>query len=162
MNSADHLDFHREYPNFPEFQRHGIDLSLTHALTILELQAIRNKCGFPVYPGGYQSNWGRTYGSTTSEHYAVHRLATAGDVFPARGRVLCFWTHARNRLHVRGLGLYLDVNGPDGKPWVMVHFDLRDTHLFWIRDNSNYTFWPHDPVNFWRLFYLAIKRDIGE
>ena len=54
-----------QYQSFPEFARYGIDLSLTHADVVLTLQAIRAAGGFAIYPGPYQSNWGRSHGSET-------------------------------------------------------------------------------------------------
>ena len=163
MNSADYLCHRTEYPNFPEFERHGIDLSLSHARTILELQAIRNLGGFPIYPGGYQDNWGRRHGSSTSEHYAVGRLATAGDVFPVRGHALEFWWLALKRPRIGGLGLYADTDGLDGSPWVMVHFDLRDRpRLLWVRDYHSYYYLHDDPRGFWRAFKKIIDLDIQD
>jgi len=40
-----------DYPNFTEFKKNNIDLSLTHANVLLTLQRIRGIAGFPIYPG---------------------------------------------------------------------------------------------------------------
>ena len=161
-DSADNLVFENDYPNFPEFARYGIDLSLTDSRTILVLQRARNIGRFSIFPGGYQDNWGRTGGSKTSEHYAVGRLSTAGDIFPARGKVLRLWIILQNIEWVGGLGLYLDVNGPDGQPWIMLHYDLRESkneRTFWIRDAYKYTLLHLNPDKFWHLFKHVIERD---
>lgn len=161
MNAAQ-LNQKQDYPNFPEFAQYGIDLSLTDAETILTLQEIRNQGRFAIFPGQYQTNWGRTTGSETSEHYAVGRLATAGDVFPARGKALKFWLLAQDQEDVGGLGLYLDTKGPDGMLWLMVHFDLRPgPREFWIRDVAG-QYWIErlSPIQFWRNFRVAVQRDV--
>ena len=155
------LNFEKDYPSFPEFARYGIDLSLTHADVVLTLQAIRTAGGFAVYPGPHQSNWGRSYGSETSRHYAIDRLSDAGDVFPARGHALDFWLIAQEFLKVGALGLYLDTRGIDGQPWVMVHFDLReyDRRVMWIRD-GDYVYLHNDPKAFWARLSRVAERDM--
>jgi len=151
---ASELNFKEHYPNFPEFAENGIDLSLTDARTITTLQTMRVVFGRAIWPGVYQANWGRAYGSETSEHYAGGgRLSTAGDVFPARGYALEFCLVAQQFPLVRGLGLYLDTDGPlDGKRMAMVHFDLRATseRVFWVRRNRIYSTLYGAPDEFWK------------
>lgn len=161
MNTANELDFSIHYPNFPEFARNGIDLSLSAAETILVLQALRTRGGFPIWPGPQQANWGRAYGRKTSEHFALGRNATAGDVFPARGSALKFWTLAQTFPQIGGLGLYLDTDGLDGKPWIMVHYDLRASpRRHWIRNEWGAYIHRHDePKEFWQLFKRTINKD---
>lgn len=163
--SAAQLDQAKDYPNFPEFVQYGIDLSLTDYRTIVVLQAIRNAGGFPIYPGPSQNNWGRTYGSKGSEHYAVGRLSTAGDVFPEKGKALRFWILAQGFEEIGGIGLYLDTKGIDGRPWIMAHYDLRvdrqPHRLLWVRDETgNYWYESHNPIQFWKGMQKIIARDV--
>jgi len=146
-----------DYPNFPEFRARGIDLSLTHADVILYLQRMRNIAGFPIYPGPYQANWGRTYGSITSEHYAVHRLSRAGDVFGERGKALNLWLLFQSFEKIKGIGIYADTKGVDGTPWPMLHFDLRDGYrVMWAHDNDRYFYAHTCPREFWRVINKII------
>ncbi len=146
-----------DYPNFPEFRARGIDLSLTHADVILYLQRMRNIAGFPIYPGPYQENWGRKYGSTDSEHYAVNRLSRAGDVFARRGKALDLWLIALSFNRIKGIGLYADTKGVDGTPWPMLHFDLREgARLEWVRENGFYYYPTSHPREFWRIMKKII------
>ncbi len=158
MNAAQ-LNQAKDYPNFPELS--AIDLSLTDARTILTLQAIRTQGGFPIFPGLLQANWGRTRGSETSEHFAVGRLSTAGDVFPQRGHVMRFWTLCQGQELAGGIGLYLDTRR-NGQPWLMVHFDLRPRpRLMWVRDEAgNYWYDTINPIQFWGGIRTAIARDV--
>ncbi len=158
MNAAQ-LNQQKDYPNFPELS--AIDLSLTDARTILTLQAIRTQGGFPIFPGLQQSNWGRTWGSEKSEHFGVDRLSTAGDVFPARGHVMRFWTLCQEQAAVGGIGLYLDTRR-NGRPWLMVHLDLRPRpRMMWVRDEAgNYWSDNRNPIQFWGCVRSAIARDV--
>src|SRR6056297_816453 len=154
MKSAADLTQRIDYPNFPELD--AIDLSLTDARTVITLQAMRSQGGFSIWPGLKQANWGRIYGSETSEHYAVGRLATACDVFPAKGKVIRFWSLCQEQAEVGGMGLYLDTKGPDGSPWMMTHFDLRQKpRLMWVRNGGEYWYDVSDPVKFWSLIRQA-------
>lgn len=152
MRASD-LVFERDYPSFPEFARWGLPLDLVHADVLLELQAMRTDAGIPIWPSPVPGGWARTSGSSTSRHYAVGRLADAGDIFPQRGRLLELWVRAQERPNIGSLGLYSDTKGPDGKNWFMMHFDLRKgQRLFWVRELGTYYFLHSNPVGFWRAF----------
>jgi hypothetical protein len=122
------------YPNFPEFKKWGIDLSNVDAALILALQSIRTTYGIPITPSPLQDAWSRTTGSKTSRHYAVGRLSDAGDVFPEREKILDLWLQVQELDYIGGIGLYVDTKGPDGKPWPMMHIDLRPNRLLWTSD----------------------------
>lgn len=149
------------YPNFPEFEEAGIDLDLTDADTILALQEIRKQAGVPIYPGRKQDNWGRLDGSKTSQHYAGCFPSLAGDVFPARGFAIRTWIGAQNVSNVKALGLYLDTNGQDGKPWIMMHYDLRrqPTRIFWIRFRGKYIYLHNESSLFWKYLGKVLERE---
>jgi|GEM_PF-1339450 hypothetical protein len=122
-----------DYPNFPEFKKWGIDLSDVDAALITTLQSIRTTYGIPITPSPLQEAWSRKKGST-SRHYAVGRLSDAGDIFPQRERVLDLWLQIQQRGDIGGIGLYVDTKGVDGKPWPMMHIDLRPDRLLWTSD----------------------------
>ncbi len=156
------LNQQKDYPNFPEFQRFGIDLSRTHADVLRILQRVRRRSGIPITPSPLQGAWSRLGGSNTSRHYAKNRLADAGDVFPQQGRALALWSILQEYSEINGLGLYSDKNGPRGTPQVMVHFDLRPGHrVHWITDRSgNYWSLLNNPIPYWRTFNEIIKMDV--
>ena len=149
------------YPNFPEFRKYAIDLSLTDAEVILTLQRLRNVSRVPMTPSPLQGAWSRTTGSKTSRHYAIGRLADAGDFFPRRGRALYVWTVMQQLPEINGIGLYSDKKGPDGKPQIMIHMDLRTpTRIFWVTDkNGNYWSLHKNQVPFWKTFKTLIDMD---
>jgi hypothetical protein len=153
ISKASELIREIDYPNFPEFARFQIPLDLIAAKLVCELQLLRKAAGIPITPSPVVAGWARTDGSTKSRHYAVGRLSDAGDIFPARGRVLDCWVTAQGREAWQGLGLYADTTGPDGRPWPMMHLDLRSgPRLFWVRENKKDYYYLHsDPKNFWRV-----------
>lgn len=158
---ASKLNLNRDYPNFPELVSYEIPLHLMDAQVILNLQELRNIFGRPIIPSPVKAGWARTHGSTTSQHYAVGRLSTAGDIFPEVGHCLSCWLVAQQIPEIKGLGLYLDTKGINGKFWPMLHFDIRNTdkRVFWIRDNGNYyTLGRHD-TNFWQGIAKLIEID---
>lgn len=132
--NATSLDFKTDYPSFPEFAKYGIPLELVDADFILFLQEIRNNSGVPIQPSPVRGGWARTDGSTTSRHYAVGRLSDAGDLFPARGRFVELFHNILKYHRTGGVGIYADTNGPDGKPWPMLHLDMRSGRVIWGRD----------------------------
>jgi len=143
------------YPHFPEFAQYGIDLSLVDAELIHVIERLRTLTGIPITPSPVQGAWGRTSGSETSRHYAVGRLSDAGDIFPARGRVLDLWLAAQAIPEIGGIGLYADTRGPDGQPWPMMHIDLRSYRVSWACDTVSgsraYYYLPHQPRQFWAI-----------
>ena len=151
------------YPNFPEFARFGIPLDLVDAAVVLILQRLRELSEIPITPSPVHGGWARTTGSSESRHYAVGRLADAGDVFPARGRLLECWVRAQEMWRIGALGLYSDTNGPDGKPWCMMHFDLRKVsrRVFWVREEGVYYYLHRNPKRYWEAFANIQQREGG-
>jgi hypothetical protein len=150
----------RDYPNFPEFARFGIDLSKVDAELILELQQLRRTCSKPLTPSPDPGAWYRTSGSTTSQHYAVNRLSTAGDFFPNRGDAFHVWLTALSLPKIKGLGIYANVNGLDGTRQLMLHIDIRksiDTIMWLVTAQNKYISYQQDSVAF-RLALLDIFR----
>jgi len=157
---ASELSFKRDYPSFPEFAQYELPLHLVNAEVVSVLQRLRDMSGIPITPSPVPEGWARTSGSVGSRHYAVGRLSDAGDVFPARGRLLECWIRAQQIQEIGGLGLYIDTNGPDGLPWPMMHLDLRQTatRTFWIRtEKIAYHYLHSSPVTFWRMFKHTIN-----
>jgi hypothetical protein len=157
---ASELIFEHHYPNFPEFKSFGINLQYMDAGLILAIQELRLISGISIIPSPVISGWYRFTGRTTSTHYAVNRLSNAGDIFPRRGRIMETWLRAQYISKFNGFGIYLDTNGPDGKPWMMLHLDTRPGHrFFWIRDNDIYFNLHLNPAHFWKRLAKAIEID---
>lgn len=131
-NSADTLDFNL-LPNFSESEFDHIDLSRMNENLFIELQNYRDMLGKRIYPSPLQDAWHRESGSTTSRHYAIDRLSDAGDVFPDCHILEAFVTALRCKFG--GIGVYLDTHY-QGKPWPMLHLDMRpvDQQAIWLRE----------------------------
>jgi hypothetical protein len=88
----------------------------------------------------------------------VVRKSTAIDVFP-EGTPVLFYSHLLRHKQINGIGIYLDTNGVDGKPWVMFHFDIRpvglpNMPLVWIVkkiSGKQKYFYPHKDKSLWNL-----------
>jgi len=154
---ASELD-EKQYPNFPELIDFNIPLNFIDAEVVLKLQELREMFGFPILPSPIEEGWARKNGSKDSQHYAVDRLSTAGDIFPERGYIIDCWLTAQQIPEIMGLGLYLDTNGIDGNFWPMMHFDLRKTskRVFWIRENGKYYYLKN---HFWHYFNKLVNID---
>lgn len=151
-----------EYKDFPEFEKYGIPLQYIDAALISLLQQIRTRTGIPIIPSPVREGWVRFDGSKTSRHYASNRLSDAGDIFPQRERVTELWLRMQAVKRIGAIGLYADTKGPDGKPWPMIHFDLRETKdkILWARD-GNYYYLPQNREEFWRTLVKIIKMEGG-
>ena len=149
-------------PYFPEFEAFGIDLDRIDKRLIDALVDVRCLSGIPIIPSPVIAGWYRNSGSETSRHYAVGRLSDAGDIFPARGRTLDLWLTVLSHSDINGIGLYTDTNGPDGRPWIMMHIDLRPgNRVLWIRDEGKYYSINRNKKAFWDAFKKVIDKDIG-
>lgn len=111
-----------EWPN-------GVLAHIDPAL-IGQLDELRERLGRPIYPSPLAGAWTRFDGSSTSRHYAVGRLADAGDVFP-EGDIRDAWLAAQ-ALPFGGIGVYFDTTYQH-KPWPMLHLDLRPERVLWAR-----------------------------
>lgn len=149
--NASQLQRDKHYPNFPEFERYNTPLHLLDCNLILTLQSLRERSQILIWPSPNPEGWARLVGNVKSRHYAVDRLSDAGDVFPKRGRAMELWVIAQQYERIGGLGLYSNTTGPDGYPWVMMHFDLRPSaRTFWVRENGRYWYLHSEPREFWR------------
>lgn len=158
---ASQLDLSNDFPHFPELIDYEIPLDLLDARVVVVLQQIRYSLDQPIYPSPLKRAWARTdKKSSNSQHYAVNRLSKAGDIFPERGYLMNCWLAAQQQKDIKGLGLYSDTNGPDGKNWPMLHYDLRNSgrRIFWVRENKKYYTLGADDFNFWRVINDLIKR----
>jgi len=150
----------RDYPSFPEFREFQLPLHLVDADVLRVLQRLRDLSGVPIIPSPVYEGWARKSGHTTSRHYAVGRLSDAADIFPVRGGLLECWLRAQEISEINGLGLYCDTVGPDGRPWPMMHFDLRpQPRMFWVRIDSTYFNLFRSPASFWRTFKYIINAE---
>lgn len=151
--SADSLYFsalkHFQRDEFPNGVLENIDNEL-----VLGLDEYRQRLGHPLVPSPLAGAWYRKDGSKTSRHYAVGRLSDAGDVFPQcdiRDALLvalhCDWWG--------GIGVYLDTNGPNGKPQPMLHLDLRPQRQLWLRYQGQYIY-PLRSANERRRFWVLL------
>lgn len=69
---------------------------------ILSSKGLREASGLPLIPSPVHDGWARTSGSKGSRHYAVGRLSDAGDIFPARGRLMECGLRAQERTEIGG------------------------------------------------------------
>lgn len=125
-------------------------LSLVHARVLQNLDTLRDRYGEPIHPSQHPDGWARQRGSVTSQHYAVGRLSTAADVFPA-GDVLACWLEALRMPEWGGIGLYLDTKLNAAQPGAMMHLDLRTgPRRLWVRNEIGEYIYHHDsPKRFW-------------
>lgn len=158
--NATKLNQKKDYPNFPEFKEFNIPLKFIHKDLIITLQKLRNLSSIPITPSPISAGWARLNGSSTSRHYAVNRLSDAGDIFPARGKLMTCWTHAQAMPNIGGLGLYSDTKGVDGYSHLMLHIDLRShPRVYWVRENGRYWYLHSNPREFWRAVASIISQE---
>ncbi len=137
QEAAADLDF-SEVNYFSIDEWPGDSLAHIDADLVLALSEYRDRLGHGVVPSPVVDGWYRTDGSKTSRHYAVGRLSDAGDVFPQ--------CDIRKALMVAmgwgwgGIGVYLDTTGPSGKPEPMLHLDMRQGRVIWMRYNGRYIY----------------------
>lgn len=114
---------------------------------IYVLQDLRVLYNMKIYPSPVSGALARFTGSITSQHYVGSkteptRLSTGIDVFP-EGVPFAFLCTVLKIPTILGIGIYIDTNGPDGKPWVMFHLDIRrkgftkDIPLIWVAKKIN-------------------------
>lgn len=156
MDRASRL-YPNEYKNFPELQ--DLDLTDMDARFILKLQRFREFSKIPMVPSPIQEGWTRyDDASKTSQHYAVKRLSTAGDLFPVHRRSIDCFLSAISFPGINGIGIYTDTQ-LNGKPHIMIHLDIRDLSpmgkAIWVRANGRYYF--KDSMYFWRVLYNIKK-----
>jgi hypothetical protein len=95
---------------------------------IYRLDYFRMKYEQKIWPSPVSGATARFDGSKTSQHYVditKNIYSKALDVFP-EGYPIDVYNHALSLRLFNGIGIYLDTKGPDGLPWVMFHFDMRN------------------------------------
>ena len=135
---------------------------LAEPALIYSLSKLRKILGSKMYPSPTPGALARSNGSKTSQHYAVDRLSTASDVFIEGAPFEIFSKIMYSKLFT-GIGIYRNTKGPDGKPWVMFHLDIRKrefpfiwfVHKLYDRDTREisdcYRYLQND-ARYWRLF----------
>ena len=134
---ANKLNWHRvEDFDRSEFPR-GI-LKNMSADFMEQLFAFRKRLNAALIPSPLQEGWVRMDGSPGSQHYAVGRLSTAGDVFLAEGADARYaFTLACQFFN--GVGIYYDTH-INGKPRIMLHLDTREVPTVWCRHQGEYLY----------------------
>ena len=109
-----------------------------------------------MYPSTVRGTLCRFGGSKGSQHYVgphrgeIVRKATASDMFiegvPMQNLLIFLGSGL-----FKGIGLYLDTIGVNGRPWVMTHLDIRKNRnqpLVWLaykeKGKTQYVY-SHDP-----------------
>lgn len=111
-------------------------------ILIHNLGVIRRYTNEKMLPSPVFGALARFKGSDTSQHFVgpkdnLIRKSTASDVF-CEGSPFANYSVILASGLFNGIGVYLDTKGPDGKPWVMFHLDIRKhgfndlTPLIWI------------------------------
>ena len=155
------------------------DTELAEPELIYSLDALRALTGERTYPSPVPGTLARVGGSKSSQHYVgedyrhISRKATAVDVFMEGIPIENYQTILTSGLF-KGVGIYPDATGPDGKPWVMFHLDIRDNQapngdpLTWfgvkeIKDGEFVTKYryPQYDARYWELFrHLMMYKEI--
>ncbi len=149
------------------------------------LQEARNRYQKRIFPSPVKGTVARFGGSPDSQHYVgpspenITRYSTALDIFP-EGIPFEFYTILLGIQGIGGIGVYLHTKGPDGKPWVMFHKDLRDIAigrkfpLIWIcvkiwdiktKEEKNVYRYPQFEPVYWKLLsspQMFIPKKFGE
>jgi len=113
----------------------------------------REFLGHRIYPSPAPGALARLDGDPNSRHYAVGRLSDAVDVFPDCG-IREAWLAAIRSQMWGGIGVYFDTHFK-GKPWPMLHLDLRPgATAVWYRSNGQYGSPMNNPSDLQKLFGL--------
>ena len=130
---------------------------------IHRLQDLRTRHGKPVYPSPVSGALARVTGSIHSQHYIgdswndIQCKSKAIDFFPEGSAMQCA-AIAMRMAGINGVGIYLNTTGVDGKPWVMIHMDIRtlagdiERPVIWIVDDNNNYCYPQSNPMYWELF----------
>jgi hypothetical protein len=141
------------------------DTDMVEPELIYSMDSLRNRAKNRIFPSPVRGSMVRFDGSETSQHYAVGRLSTAIDIF-CEGYPMVSFIEILNTKNFNGIGVYVDTNGPDGKPWTMFHIDIRkrgfdDTHpLIWVsrveivnRKKKRKYYYPQTHSQYWSLLH---------
>jgi len=128
---------------------------------ITRLDQYRQHLNSPLTPSPVPAGWIRTSGSPNSQHYAVGRLSTAGDVFlsPATAQDARFaFTLACQ--YFSGVGIYYDTE-ISGEPRIMLHLDIRDKPTVWCRHKGEYLY-PARGGRDADVFYFLLNKGVPQ
>lgn len=112
---------------------------------LYNVERVRIAFNKAIYPSPVTGALARLGGSNKSQHYVgvdsdgLIRKSTAVDLFPT-GLPINFFICVMSFSVFKGIGIYLDTTGIDGKPWIMFHVDTRKigynnhTSLIWIAE----------------------------
>jgi len=161
-----------EIKNFKSSEFAEDPTELAEPQLLLNLDRARDLLKQKIFPSPIKGSLARLGGSDTSQHYIGPkndvrvRKTTASDVF-IEGTSFSNYSNLVGSGLFKGIGIYLDTNGPDGMPWVMTHVDIRPKGfglglpLIWIveriwnakkkRKMDTYRY-PQAHPQYWRLF----------
>lgn len=141
---------------------------------IYTLNQFRTRLGERIFPSPAEGAFVRFTGSKTSQHYVGPkdqpiRKSTAIDFF-AEGTPIEIYSALLNQFLVKGIGVYLDTTGIDGKPWVMFHMDIREKGfksfpLIWFckkENGNNKYYYPQSQAEHWKFLRderLYVRKD---
>ena len=118
-----------------------------HPELLRKAQQFRTILRAKIFPSKAEGALARTSGNKTSWHFVDDvKLSMAWDIF-CNTHIFKAWTVALSCGLWKGLGVYFDTHGNNGKPWPMLHLDLRPKPLIWYRDDGEY-FYPHTSKTF--------------
>ena len=143
---------------------------------IYTLDQFRLRLGEKIYPSPAEGAFVRFNGSENSQHYVGQekspiRKSTAIDIFP-EGIPINVFLGLMNLFFVKGIGIYLDTTGIDGKPWIMFHMDIREKGfksypLIWfcVKENGkNSYYYPQNNSEYWSFLKderMYIRKEFG-
>lgn len=125
-------------PNFSPDEFPPGEIEFVSPIFLYTLQRVRDIYDAPIHPSTALGSFARfDITAQDSRHYAVDRMADAGDIFPD-GSIHRFFVLALQ--HFKGVGVYFDTHRK-GRHAVMFHVDQRQKPAFWFREQGEY-FYP--------------------
>ena len=140
-----------DMPNFSPGEFSEDPNEFAHPELLTKAQEFRTLLRAKIFPSKAKGALARMYGNQTSMHYVNrvygNNLSKAWDIF-CNTHIFKAWTVALNCGLWKGIGVYFDTHGNNGKPWPMLHLDLRPKPLLWYRDDGEYVY-PHTSNTFY-------------
>lgn len=158
--SAAELDWSREVRFFKREEFRGatfiggpvVDLTpMLDARVVLAADDLRALLGVPLIVSHVDGAVVRTYGDSSSRHYAVGRLSDALDLFSPQASLDRVFELAASVPAIGGVGLY-----PHTSPHPLVHVDVRPR-----RFGGQLATWARDDAGQYVAAAYALGRDIG-
>jgi len=114
---------------------------------VVKLDRLRDAIGSPLHPSPVWKAHVRYTGTSRHSLYVTHdRISDATDFFVDWDALWLAQDLAR-KFFSGGIGIYLDVEYR-GRPWPMMHCDLRPEPLRWVRENGVYTYLHQSPAEY--------------